>query len=203
MGERLERILQILITIAVLSLSACSSPQKRGAEVGPRYEDSAYEAIYRRHTQFDKRYDGFYQLYEVYATLISPEIQTTILQKESDVYLWTPEKARMERERVMQESSNSTKMHLVMFTPNTSANDLNRKNSIWHMYLEVDGQRYEGTARKRIGPVEDIRSFIPTHNRFSVAYDVTFNVPTNAVTGKTVYFILTSALGTSRFAYTN
>jgi hypothetical protein len=85
--------------------------------------------------------------------------------------------------------------------PSVRLNDLHKGASIWKIYLEANGQRYEGKASRRNGKLEDIQASFPYHNRWSVPYEVVFKVPLTAVEQGTVRFILTSSQGTSKFEY--
>lgn len=189
------------IGLSILIFAGCSSPQKMGATVGQQLSDREYNDLYMSYTKNDKKYSGFNQDYDVSVTLVSSELQTAILQRKSNTYLWDENEAQTERESLFQENSNSTKFIVVLFTPKTRLSDLDKPNSIWKMYLDVNGERYKGTAKKIKDPIEKILPIYPSHNRFSVVYEVVFKVPLKSAEEYPMQFTITSSLGTSDFEF--
>lgn len=188
--------------LSAFSLLGCASPEKeKGAVVGPQLSESDYNEIYNRFTKSEKKYEGFHQLFDVKATLVGTELQAALLQRKSDAYLWDSNQAQEAREEAFQENSNSTKFIVVLFTPHPRLNDLAKPNSIWKTYLTVNGTRYQGEVKKIPGPFERIHSVYPSHNRFTVAYEVKFGVPVTSAEQDGMLFALTSHLGSARFEF--
>lgn len=192
-------LLSSLLSLGLLS--ACASTRPMGADIGPRLDKAEYQKKMWERTQVDKRYDGFHQLYETYVTLIDSGVQSLVLQKKSDLFQWDQAKAQKEREKMFQENSSATEFFLVMYTPNRKLTDLHRGNSMWKIYLEVNGERYESKVKKIKGHLENIQSIYPSLNRFSVPYKVSFNVPLGVAEVANSKFILTSALGTTELVF--
>ena len=192
----------ILISISLFFIAGCSTtPHPTGAEIGPRISFGEYTKRMNAKTKSDKRYNGFYQLYETHVTFIDSDVQSLVLQRKSDVYQWDQDKAQKEREKMFQENSSASKFFLVLFTPNKKLTDLHRGNSIWKLYLDVNGDRYEAKIKKMQGPLANTKAIYPSTNRFSQPYEVSFNVPTNTIEDNSAKFILTSALGTTELNF--
>jgi hypothetical protein len=191
----------LLITLSLIFMTGCASRTKNGAEIGSRLDERTYNDLIMRNTRHDIQYDGFYNKFEIYATFLNTQTQAAILQKNSDVYQWDTAEAQRQREKVFQENSTETRFAVSFFVPSVRLNDLHKGASIWKIYLEANGQRYEGKASRRNGKLEDIQASFPYHNRWSVPYEVVFKVPLTAVEQGTVRFILTSSQGTSKFEY--
>ena len=191
----------ILISVICLGFAACSTTKPTGAEIGPRISKDEYIKKMKAKTKSDKKYDGFYQLYEAHVTMVDSDVQSLVLQRKSDVFQWDDETAQKEREKMFQENSTETKFFLVMYTPKRKLMDLHRGNSMWKVYLEVNGQRYPAKIKKATGQLENISAVYPSLNRFSFPYEVQFSVPTSVAEESTAKFILTSALGTSEFVF--
>jgi hypothetical protein len=199
----------LLISNSILFSLGCahtSESQKSNVAIGSKMDEKSYVALIAKNTRHDIQYEGFYNKFEVSAMFFNSEVQTAILQKKSDVLQWDQKQAQTEREKLFQENSNQTRFEISFFTPSGRLNDLHKGNSIWKIYLEAGGQRYEGHAMKNNGKLEDLREIYPHHNRWSTAYDVTFNVPLSLVekskseNGK-VELVITSTQGTSRLSY--
>ncbi len=181
-------------------IAACSTAPK-GANVGERMSAASYAHTLEKNTEADQRYDGFYQLYGLSVTFVNSDVQSAILQKKSDVYMWDSLTAQTEREKMFQENSTVSKFVLVMFVPDHKLVDLHKDNSIWKLYLETNGQRYDGSVKKIQGPLEQVHSVYPSANRFSTTYEVTFNVPLAISETHDSTVIITSTLGTSELTF--
>jgi len=190
-----------VLSFVIFFLTACSTPRPLGPEVGPRLDSSDYAKTIHRNTKFEKKYDGFYQLYEAHLTFVDSEVQTAILQKKSDVYLWNAETAQKEREKMFQENSNSSHFILIFYTPRPRLNELHRKNSIWEIFIEVNGQRYPADVKRVQGPFEHTAAIYPDHNRFTTAYELVFKVPLGAIEKNKPKVVIASTLGRSEFEF--
>lgn len=155
----------------------------------------------KKNTRHDLQYEGVYNKFEVYATFINSDVQTAILQRRSDSLQWDTKHAQLEREKLFQESATQTKFALSFYVPSTRLNDLHKGSSIWKIYLLSGGERYVGKATKRNGKLEEISAIYPYHNRWSVAYDVTFNVPVPVIETKPATLIITSTQGTAKLQF--
>ena len=192
----------LFITLSIVLLSACSTtPRPTGAEIGPRVSYGEYIKRMNKKTKTDKRYSGFHQLYEAHVTFIDSDVQSLVLQRKSDVFQWNEDKAQKEREKMFQENSSASKFFVVLFTPNHKLTDLHKGNSIWKLYLDVDGDRYDAKVRRVQGPLANTKAIYPSTNRFSQPYEVTFNVPTTTIEDSNAKFIITSALGTTELNF--
>jgi hypothetical protein len=190
-----------LTLIAMLTLSCASTQPQSSNVVGMQMSQSQYENLIDKHTQRAQKYDGFYNKFEVFATFLNTEVQTAILQRRSDVYQWDMTQAQKEREKMFQENSTETRFAVSFFVPSARLNDLHKGASIWKLYIETNGQRYEGKATRRNGKLEDLQAIYPYHNRWSIPYDVVFKVPLSAVEQSPVKFIITSSQGSATFDY--
>jgi hypothetical protein len=190
-----------LSLISTFGILGCTHNEIQGAEVGTRLDASSYADIIKKYTQHDVRYEGMYNKFEIYATFINTEMQAAKLQKMSDIYQWDIKKAQSERERLFQENSSETKFVISFYVPTGRLNDLNKASSGWKLYLESNGQRYEGHAVRSGQKLEDIQALWPYHNRWSTSYEITFSVPMTAVEKSPVTFIITGSQGKSILKY--
>ncbi|MCB0351229.1 MAG: hypothetical protein KDD38_08605 [Bdellovibrionales bacterium] len=188
------------LTTTLLTL-ACSTTPKQGAEISSRMDTSAYKNLIQENTRHAIDYEGFYNKFEIYATFINTDVQTAILQRRSDSLQWDTRKAQSEREKLFQESATQTHFAVSFYVPSVRLNDLHKGNSIWKIYLVSGGERYEGRATKQNGKLEDLLAIYPYHNRWSIAYEVTFNIPLSAVEGKPATLIITSTQGTAELQF--
>lgn len=172
------------------------------ASIGTILDEKSYAQLIAKNTRHDQRYDGFYNKFEVYATFLNSEVQAALLQKKTEALSWSAPRAQTEREKLFQENSNQTKFAISFFVPSVRLNDLHKKTSIWQLYLDVGGKRYEGKVSRLAGKFEDIQSLFNYHTRWSIAYDVVFDVPLSGVEGHgPVTFTLTSTQGAATLKF--
>jgi hypothetical protein len=194
--------MKFVITLFILTLTAsCAHNEPNGAVIGTRYENSNYEALIGKFTKHSVQYEGLYNKFELNVTFINSEVQAAILQKRSDIYQWDTKLAQKEREKILQENSTQTKFALSFFVPSIRLNDLNKPTTIWKAFLESHGHRYAGRITKRNGKLEDIQATYPYHNRWSVPYEITFDVPLAGVEDAPLKFIITSSQGSASLQY--
>jgi hypothetical protein len=188
-------------TVFFLLFIAGCAHEPKGAEIGRSMSAGEYSRLIKTYTKQATRYEGFYNKFEVYVTFLNSKVQDAILQKKSDIQLWTVEQARKEREKMFQENSTQTQFAVSLFIPSTRLNDLHKGTSIWKIYIEAGGQRYPGKAKRRNGKLEDLAEVYPTHNRWSVPYDIVFDVPLSAIETTDAKFILTSSQGAAELVF--
>lgn len=178
-----------------LLLSACAS--------GPsgNLSESQYERIVRRYTRSADKYNGLYQTFQASVTMLSTELQTASLQQRGQFMGWDPAKMQSERDRVFQEMSTQTKIFLRFYSPELDYDDLHKPKTIWKIYLEQQGKRYEGKIRKLNEKFVELKVQYPHFDRFSSPYEVTFPVPTNSAESGPVKIIMTSSLGSAEFNF--
>ncbi|MEK6554754.1 MAG: hypothetical protein AABZ31_05915 [Bdellovibrionota bacterium] len=188
--------LTLIVGLAsAVSTVGCSSAEKNHeTEVGPRMSDLEYRIMVEKNTKTAQKYEGFYNTLEVRSTFINSDVQAAILQKQSEILQWDSKTAQAAREKMFQENSNSTKFFVSFFVPTRRLNDLHKPNTIWKIYLEANGEKYEGKATKRTEPLEALQALFPAHSRWAIPYDVTFSVPLSAVDKSNVKLTFTSSV---------
>jgi len=176
-------------------LISCATSQRSSIS------DSSYRKLVDQRTRSTKQYEGFYQTFQVSATLVDNELESAILQRKSDFSQWNESTSRKERDRAMNEMAASTRVLLKFYSPENDYDDLHKPDTIWKTYLNVGGTRYEGKVKKLTEKLVELKNVLPYTDRFSSVYEVTFNIPTTSVEGQAAKFTLTSSLGTAEFDF--
>ncbi|MCB0340694.1 MAG: hypothetical protein H6626_09015 [Pseudobdellovibrionaceae bacterium] len=178
-----------LIALVAVSIQGCAS-------------SDTYEQTIRTHSQEVKRYQGFYNQYEVGATLMDTRVTSSILERMAEFKKWSPSKLQEEIDRAKGDSHSNTKLFLSLYTPERQHNDLDKSKSMWEIYMEVDGRRYEGRVKKKSDlNLFELKSLYPYHTRWSKGYEVVFGVPFSAIEGHPIKVVLASSLGASEFKF--
>lgn len=181
----------------LLSLSCTSTNGTRDSAT----IEKDYLRVVERYSSGDKKYNGFYNRFEIHSTLLNTEVKLAQLERKADYYQWSDSLKLTEKEKVFQEMSTATQLFLSFFTPEKEADDLDKQNSIWRVYLVANGQRYQGEVRKMKGKLTELMVLYPIHNRFATAYSVSFNVSTQEVEKSNVEILITGPLGESKLAF--
>lgn len=190
----------LMMGLFLLAVGCASTPEPAvNTDVVPAVNDSEYAALINKLSQRQQSYDGFYNMYQAYVLLVTSEMQNAMLQRRGHFLQWNQQQWRQEKEKAAQEMSSQTRVILSFYSPEFQYDDFSKTNSIWKVYMEVGGQRYEGKAVKSVEKLVTLQNVFPFHEKFNTLYELRFNVPTTvAETGEPV-IILTSSLGTSTF----
>jgi hypothetical protein len=199
------RILQIrialfplLLAIAVLNVG-CQTVVPAGPQVVQNISEARYIPIYKRYTQTAKEYSGFHNTFEARMTFLHSELNTLRLRRKGHYLRWSLDRFQKEREKLFQEMSTEAKAFLLFYTPEIEYDDLAKPNTIWKLYLEFDGQRYEGKVDKAKEKRIELQAQFPDIDPFSSSYFVTFPLPTSLVEDQAFTIILTSSVGTAKY----
>ncbi len=195
--------MRFLVIASVVFVAACTStpPVVDENKSVSAMSDAEYAALLQKKTVHDRKYEGFYQIFEASALLLNLEVQDILLTRQIHFNQWVPEKIRTEREKTNQLNATQTRVILSFFSPDFQYDDLAKTNSVWHLYLEVGTARYEAKVKKVSSKLVEVKTLYPFHNRFSTPYELTFMVPVAQVEQNPVSLTLTSTLGSSTMKF--
>jgi hypothetical protein len=185
------------LVLLCLVLTACSTTPSSDTEI----TQGEYEKVVRTQTRSADKYNGLYQTFQASVTLLSTDLLTAGLNRRSEFLGWDPAKFQKERDRTFQEAAVETKLFLRFYAPENDYNDLHKPNSIWKVYLDHNGKRYEGKVKKLTDKLVELQLLYPHFDRFSTPYEVSFAVPTAAVEATPAKVVLTSSLGAAEFEF--
>lgn len=176
---RRVNLILALFFVSILQ-AACSTEPIKNNEV-PTLSQSEYESVVEKFSPQIEKYEGLYNTINMSATLLNSEVVDAQLKQNARLYQWDKNKFDAEKSRVTSDLSKQTEVFLSFFTPESKHNDLHKNKTLWKIFLDADGKRYEGKATKmKLLPTE-IQSLYPNHTRFAVPYMVSFSVPTSSI----------------------
>lgn len=180
-------------------LVACQTIVPAGPTVVQNVPNYKYLPLYKRFTETKKEYSGFHNTFEARMTFLHSELNLLRLRRKGHYLRWGLDRFQKERESLMQEMSTEAKAFLLFYTPEVEYDDLNKPNTIWKLYLEFDGQRYEGKVKKAKDKRIELQNQFPDVDPFSTSYFVTFPLPTTVVEDQAFTIVLTSSVGTAKY----
>lgn len=191
----MKYILSLSLVFSLI-LTACAS-----YEVTPENRTQRttgdYVSVIDKHTDKARRYSGFYNTLEIEATILTSEVAQSQLEQSADLYQWNDSRLAEEKGKFEKRLNNESEIFLSFFTPERKNDNLSKPDSIWKIFLDVDGRRFEGKATKIKLSLPELESLYPYHNRFYTPYSITFPVSIRSIEGKPMKFTITGAVGSA------
>ena len=179
---------------------SCASRLKTPAGV-PEVTVSEYESIISKNSKKVEIYDGLYNILTIQATWLDSKVTEAALSHNARLSQWNEQIYKEEKGKRIRENAENTKFFVSFFTPERKHADLARSKSLWKIFLEVDGQRFEGKATKVKQLFSEIQVMYPQHNRWSIPYMITFPVATALVENKPAVLTFTGAVGSAQLQF--
>ena len=190
-----------LISLALLLCVSCAHQVPTVTNGVDPLSTREYQNIVRTNTSKVNQYTGFYQTFQADMTILTTEMQTAALRQRANFMQWDQKQYQMEREKLMQESSAFAKFFMRFYVADHDYDDLHKGKTIWKIYLDFGGQRFEGKVKRNTDKFVELQTIYPHFDRFSTPYEITFNVPMSTVESGPSKVTLTSSLGTAEFLF--
>ncbi len=178
--------MRVLVFTALLFLSACATTHETLPSGRKLHSYGEYNEVVQKYTDHDRKYSGLYNTMDVQGTLLTREVLEAQNEQTLRFYQWTEERLNEEIKKSQERLMKQTEVFLSFYTPERKDDNLNKPDTRWQIFLDVDGKRYDGKATKIKQLVSEIQSFYPYYNRLATPYLVTFPVPMNSLDGKKV-----------------
>lgn len=190
----------VLLFILPALLAACVTPLRNQAGV-PEISSSDFQSLIEKKSRKLEVYDGLYNILTVQATWLDSQVTDASLSQMARIAQWSEQIYREERAKKIAKNTDTTEFFVSIYTPERRHSDLSKSKNLWKIFLEVDGQRYEGKATKVKQLLTEIQALYPYHNRWSTPYVISFSVPTATLENKPATLTLTGAVGAAQLKY--
>jgi len=171
--------LSLFLCAAVVTTGCSSISSKNVPGISAELiSDSDYYAIVDQQTLRDERYDGLTNVLTLSATLLSTELSLAQVDHNARIYQYNESQYQNERGTIKSNLAKQTEMFVSLFVPDKKQDDLAKKNSMWRIFLDIAGQRYEAKVTKIKTQAASLHDLYPEYNRWSTPYRLVFNVPT-------------------------
>jgi len=191
--------LGLLVSLGGL-LAACATSGMDQQKAPPSFNTQTpysqdYNAYIERFSEGEVEYAGLYNNFEYKATLLNSNIREALVWKQGHYYEWNEAQVSQAREKSNQEMSSQTKIFMAFFTPNPKNDNLADSKTIWRIYLDCAGRRYEGKATRLRLLLAELQALYPYMTRWATPYELTFDVPTSAIEKEPSSLTITGPLG--------
>jgi hypothetical protein len=192
---------RIILITALLGLAGCATTQSSRDNVIQGMSGYEYASLIKKHTTRTNQYSGFYQTFQADMTILTTEVQSAALKQRGQFLQWDQRQFQSERDKMVQEAAAYSKFFLRFYSPEHDYDDLNKGKTIWKVYLDYNGSRFEGKVKKLTEKYVELQTIYPYLDRFSTPYEIQFNVPMTTIENGDCKVVLTSSLGTAEFHF--
>jgi len=189
--------LSILICSILGGLTLSCASARQNPNLPNLISESEYDSLIDTYTANKKVYDGLYQTVDFYGTLVNSKVAHAQLDQNARIYQWNQEQFSNKKSEVETKLSKQTEIFLSFFVPERKHDDLNKPKTLWKIFLDAGGKRYEGRAEKIKTILADVQSLYPHHTRFYTPYRIIFSVPTSMIENGESKLTLTGPVGSA------
>lgn len=156
-------IIRICLSALLLTVAGCAYLQGYADMAKDRGHSDAYQAALDAWTRTKTVHSQFETRASITATLKSQAFNRAYLDEYGRIYRLTPAQRQQREEAQANLRAEFTEFLVYAYTPDRDANDFDRRNSIWRVFIMDDqGHRIEPVEIRRIDPVaSDMESFFP------------------------------------------
>ena len=190
----------LILSLSLFLTSSCATrlPMPAGVqELSP----NDYASLTERKTKKVEIYEGLHNKLTVAATWLDSEMSDGSLSHSARLAQWQEAKYKEERYKVVSKHADRTEFFVSFYTPERKHADLANKKNLWKIYLDVNGQRYEGQATKVKQMLTEVQALYPQHNRWSAPFLVSFPVATALTENKAAVLTFTGAVGSAQIQF--
>jgi hypothetical protein len=188
------------ILICLLTLSAVFAGCANRPIPGPGIEtlsESQYEDQIEPYTQRTQKYEGIMNVLTFSATLLNTKVMQAQLMQKARLYQWDASTLSSETQKANEDMSKNAQIFVSFYTPERKHDDLHKNKTLWKIFLDVDGHRYEGHATKIKLLTNEVQALYPDHNRFSTPYMLSFPISIKSIDGKSVRLTITGTVASA------
>jgi hypothetical protein len=190
----------VIATILMINMSSCVTPYQN-PNLPTLIPESEYNSLTEKYTANKKVYDGFIQTMEVSATLLNTPVSRAQLDHKARIFQWSPEQYKSHQAELESSLSKETKVFFDFFVPERKHDDLHKPKTLWRVFLDAGGKRYEAKVERLKTILADVQSLYPTHNRFFTPYVMTFPVPVSSIENAESSLTITGPVGTTKVEF--
>ncbi len=183
-----------LLPLCLLVVSCASQPPKLQVEL---MSESEYLDLVETNTKRSQVYEGFYNTLELNATLLNSKVTQGQVDQSARLYQWEQSTYDTEKAKMLDQLKKNTRIFLSFFTPERKHDDLAKSKSLWKIFLDVQGHRYEAKVTKEKKLVAELKSYYPFHTRWNSAYLLEFAVPQEQIESTPIKLTLTGPVGST------
>lgn len=175
-----------MLALLSLSLMACT----HGAP-----QDNGYSKLVAEYSDRKELYQGFANVLQIQGTFLNSKILNAQVDRKAFSFKWESSEIQKETQKIDESLRTETVLFISFFSPTPRLDDLDKIQTVWRIFLDVNNKRYEGTAIKQSGIYDEMIEYYPYHSRFSTPYKIVFRVPAINIEDYPSRMTITGAMG--------
>lgn len=197
--------MKFLITFAlgvVIFTSACTTTKDSIGSNINLISESDYQKVISENTRQKQIYSGLYNTMDLTATVLNSKVAAAQTDQMARLYIWDANKYTQEKVKADDKVTKETEFFVSFFTPERKHDDLHKNQTLWKIFLDAGGKRYEGKVKKIKLLTEEIQGMYSYHNRFSTPYSVVFPVASRDIENmKDIKLTITGPVGSATLEF--
>lgn len=197
--------MKFLITFAlgvVIFTSACTTTKDSIGSSINLISESDYQKVISENTRQKQIYSGLYNTMDLTATVLNSKVAAAQTDQMARLYIWDANKYTQEKVKADDKVTKETEFFVSFFTPERKHDDLHKNQTLWKIFLDAGGKRYEGKVKKIKLLTEEIQGMYSYHNRFSTPYSVVFPVASRDIENmKDIKLTITGPVGSATLEF--
>lgn len=190
------------ITLVSLFVISCSTKTPANTPNLKLISESDYTDLIKKNSRQEQVYSGLYNAIDVSGVAVNTEVSEAQVDQLARVYIWDENKYTQEKIKAEEKLRKESEFFVSFFTPERKHDDLHKNKTLWKIFLDVEGKRYEGKVTKVKLLTEELQSLYPFHNRFSTPYTIVFPIPMKQIEGSSsIKLTITGPVGSSTVDY--
>jgi len=190
----------VLLSLSFLLSCATTTVNNKGLSV---LTEEGYNEKVDKWTDRIEDYSGLNNTVTIAATLLNSEMVEAQLDQNARLFQWDQTRLDQERKDAEDRKNKQTDVFVSFYSPERKWDDLSKSKTLWRVFLDSNGQRYEGKAVKIKLLTREIQGLYPYHTPFATPYLITFPVPTRNVDGHPIRLIFTGSIGSVNLNFGN
>lgn len=182
-----------LILMFFVAVSCSSGDSHRKVYIA----DSEYKKVVYEQTRQSQAYEGLVNVIDIRVTLLNSKVRAAQTLKRATNMQWSEAEVKADQEYQAKDMAAETKIFLSFFTPESKDDNLSKPDTLWRLFLDVQGKRYAGTIQKLHDTPSEIMDLYPDHTKWGTPYIVKFLVPTRLIEENPSKFTITGAIGST------
>lgn len=191
------------LLLSFLFVTACATTHETLPSGKKLRSFNEYATVLEKHTDHDRKYAGLYNTMDVQGSLLTREVLEAQAEQSLRYYQWTEERLNEELKKTNERVAQQTEVFLSFYTPERKDDNMNKPDTKWLIFLDVDGKRYDGKTTKIKQLVSELLGFYPYYTRLATPYIVTFPVPANSLDGKKVKVTISGPVDSAVLTFNN
>lgn len=195
-------ISSFLILSLLTFLSACTTTRDSIGSSISLISESEYQRTITENTRQKQIYSGLYNTMDLTATILNSKVTTAQTDQMARLYIWDANKYTQEKVKADEKITKETEFFVSFFTPERKHDDLHKNQTLWKIFLDAGGKRYEGKVKKIKLLTEEIQGIYSYHNRFSTPYSVVFPIAARDIENmKDIKLTITGPVGSATLEF--